>query len=133
MAKLQIEIRVGEAGPIYSSPFHFGILPSRQIPIYKYRSMYSTLHVRPAGKLGPKEYSKQRELILNKIAQMRSLQKTAPTDYGKEGYQKEIQLQVEALKRLNEQQNVEMNDLELEEVERGFEVVEMTEQAGSSS
>lgn len=37
-----------------------------------------------------------------------------------EGYQKEIQLLVEALKRMSQDEKVEMDELELEE-ERGFE------------
>lgn len=100
--------------------------------------MFANLLIRPAGNLGPHEYSNRRTVILDRIAKSRLLHKQATTKDAKSRAQQEIQVQVKALQRLNEQQQVEMNDsldasldleLELEEVvEGGFEIVDVDEE-----
>ena len=88
--------------------------------------MFSNISIQPAGTLGPEEYSHRREQILDRIAKMHHMKKTAKTPHAKEAYQKEIAHEIVLLKRLNEQQQAETHDLELEEwIEPGFELVDM--------
>lgn len=80
--------------------------------------------IKPARKTEPYEFSCQREEILNKIATMRRLKQSATTSFDKDHYESLLEQQVEALRRLNAEQSIQLDDLELKEAERGFEIID---------
>jgi hypothetical protein len=75
----------------------------------------------------PASFSARREKILDNIAEMRSLSKQAESDYERDSYEKGLQMEIQALQKLNEEESGlhdKIDDLELGEVEHGFEIIE---------
>jgi hypothetical protein len=72
----------------------------------------------------PASFSERREKILDNIAEMRTLNEQAESDYERVSYEKGLQMEIHALQELNEEESGDrMDDLELGEVEHGFEII----------